>query len=345
VEFCGGGRECGDVEYLTGMGARGTVDGKTYYLGNDKLLEHIRVSWEERRGQFEALSNEGKTVLFLFDRERVLALFALADTLKEGSIEAVAGLKRLNIAPHMLTGDNRAVAGYIAEQAGIGAEFVNAEVLPADKLAAIKEQKAAPRHGGKGCVAMIGDGINDSPALKEADVGIAMGNGTDVAIESADIVLVSGDLRAAVRAFALSKKAMRIIKQNLFWAFFYNCIGIPLAAGALAFAGVTLNPMIASAAMSLSSLCVVGNALRLTGFLRNQLKGEDSMTKTLKVKGMMCAHCVKHVGDALKAVEGVSGAEVDLKKKQAVVTLAKDVSDEALISAVTEAGYEVESIK
>lgn len=344
VEFCGGGRECGDVEYLTGMGARGTVDGKAYYLGNDRLLEHMHVPWEERRGQFEALSGEGKTVLFLFDGERVLALFALADTLKEGSIEAVAGLKKLNIAPHMLTGDNRAVAGYIAEQAGIGAEFVNAEVLPSDKLAAIKEQKAVLR-GGRGCVAMIGDGINDSPALKEADVGIAMGNGTDVAIESADIVLVSGDLRAAVRAFALSKKAMRIIKQNLFWAFFYNCIGIPLAAGVLAFTGVTLNPMIASAAMSLSSLCVVGNALRLTGFLRNQLKGENSMTKTLKVKGMMCAHCVKHVGDALKAVEGVSGAEVDLKKKQAVVTLAKGVSDEALISAVTEAGYEVESIK
>lgn len=347
VSFCKSGGEAQEVEYLTGMGARGSVDGKTYYLGNEKLMRHAGADVSAQSDIYKKLSAEGKTVLFLADGTRAIALFALADTLKEGSVEAVRALREMGVSAHMLTGDNAAVAGYIAQQAGIESSSVCAEVLPEGKLSVVRAKKE--EMNGRGCVAMIGDGINDSPALKEADVGIAMGNGTDVAIESADIVLVSGDLRAAARAFALSKQAMRIIKQNLFWAFFYNCIGIPLAAGALAFAGVTLNPMIASAAMSLSSLCVVGNALRLTGFMRKsnkkEVKGENGMNKKILIKGMMCNHCVKHVSDALNAVSGVESVEVSLKKKCAVVALNAAVEDNALAAAIKDAGYEVVGIE
>lgn len=333
--YCGGGAEAESVKYLVGLGAQGEVNGKTYYLGNEKLMREksLAIAGET----YGRLSEEGKTVLFLADEKRVLALFALADTLKEGSKEAVVRLQKLGLEAYMLTGDNKAVARHIAAEAGIPENRVYAEVLPEDKLRVVKE------HGRN--VAMVGDGINDSPALKEADVGIAMGNGTDVAIESADVVLVSGDLRAAPRAFRLARKAMRVIKQNLFWAFFYNCVGIPLAAGAFAWAGVSLNPMIAAACMSLSSLFVVGNALRLTYFMRKEKKEDNGMKKVLKVEGMMCMHCVKHVTDALSAMEGVAGVEVNLKKKRAVVTLNGEVSNDALVAAVKEAGYEVTGVE
>lgn len=345
--FCGAGENAEEVEYLTGLGARGKVNGIVYYLGNDRLLREKKIpfgNWEER---FNALSSEGKTVLFLMGEREIFALFALADTLKEGSKEAVAQMNAHGQTAYLLTGDNRACAVSIAEQAGIPPERVFAEVLPQDKLNTVisyKEKNATLSKGARKGVAMIGDGINDSPALKEADVGIAMGNGTDVAIESADIVLVGGNLSAAPKAFALSKRTMRIIKENLFWAFFYNCIGIPLAAGCFAFAGVTLNPMIASAAMSLSSLFVVGNALRLTRFGKQKIKGEIGMKKTLTVEDMMCAHCVAHVKKALESVDGVTEADVNLKKKRAVVTLSKEVEDGALKSAVEQAGYTVREI-
>ena len=355
VEFCGAGGEAEHVEYVIGQGARGEVDGKVYFLGNDRMMKAQGLFSETAQEKFSALSAEGKTVLFLADETRILALFALADTLKAGSREAIASLHGMGMSAYMLTGDNAACAKYIAESAGIPADMVYAEVLPEDKLTYVRQQKercaALPRKA-KNAVAMIGDGINDSPALKEADVGIAMGNGTDVAIESADIVLMGGDLAAAPRAFALARRTMRIIKQNLFWAFFYNCICIPLAAGCFAWADVTLNPMIAAAAMSCSSLFVVLNALRLTQFMRkkkNTAKADDQgdigMKKTLTVEGMMCMHCVQHVTDALSAVDGVEKAEVNLKKKRAVVTLGADVSDDALRAAVKEAGYEVTDIR
>ena len=356
VEYCGAGGEAQGVEYVVGQGARGEVDGKTYFLGNDRMMAERGLFTDARKAQFGRLSAEGKTVLFLADEEKILATFALADTLKAGSKEAVAALRELGMTAYMLTGDNAACARYIAECAGIPADMVYAEVLPEDKLTYVKEHKAqsAQLHGkARKGVAMIGDGINDSPALKEADVGIAMGNGTDVAIESADIVLMGGDLAAAPRAFALARRTMRIIKENLFWAFFYNVICIPLAAGCFAWAGVTLNPMIAAAAMSLSSLFVVLNALRLTRFLRKKKEitaetaeqGDIAMKKTLTIEGMMCMHCVKHVTDALNAVEGVEKTDVNLKKKRAVVTLNAEVADDALKAAVKEAGYEVTEIK
>ncbi len=380
VDFCGEGYEAEDVAYLVRQGAVGKVGGKTYFLGNEDLMQAKGVKFADRLEAFERLTSEGKTVLFLADEKSVLAVFALADTLKEGSRAAVEELVSLGCKPVMLTGDNAAVAKHIAAEAGFPPydSCVCPELLPEEKLRYVKrareeneraksEKRAAKR--ANRYVAMVGDGINDAPALKEADVGIAMGNGTDVAIESADAVLVGGDLRTLPNAVKLSKKTMRIIKQNLFWAFFYNCVGIPLAAGALAWAHVALDPMIASAAMSLSSLFVVTNALRLTRFMRkkkrsktadvppmseipcplpaenqttenekNIKKGDMGMEITLKIEGMMCAHCVKHVTDALKGVEGVTDAKVDLESKTAVIK--GTATKEALVQAVADAGYE-----
>lgn len=348
ASYCGeGGLATEEEEYLTGMGVRGVVNGREYFLGNDKLMKQIGAAVDEEEAL--RLSRQGKTVLFLADREKSLALFAFADTLKSESKEAVKELNALCDKVAMLTGDNRACAEFIAEEAGISKDCVYAQVLPEDKLkivrTEIEENKKLPERARR-AVMMIGDGINDAPALKEADVGFAMGNGTDVAIESADAVLVSGDLRAAGRALRLARKTMRIIKENLFWAFFYNCAAIPVAAGCLARLGFSFNPMIAAACMSLSSLFVVGNALRLVGFEKGKNKfEEDRMKRTLKIDGMMCGHCEKHVKDALEAIEGVAFAEVNHKKKCAVVTLEKEIDDELLRIAVKNAGYEVKEMK
>ena len=339
-----------NYEYETGKGALAEVNGKKYRLGNRKLLTEAenKLAFEEEK----RLSKQGKTAVFLAGESGVIAVFAVADALKETSKEAIAALKKEKIRVAMVTGDNERVAHAIAESVGISDVF--AEALPKDKAEAVKRVQSAG-----GYVAMVGDGINDSPALKQADVGIAVGTGTDVAIDSADVVLVSGDIRSAADAVQLSRKTVKNIKENLFWAFFYNVVAIPVAAGVFAFAGLSLNPMIAAACMSLSSLFVVGNALRLTRFKSGFQSGnaaeksvnenknyevKGNMKKVLHIEGMMCAHCVKHVTDALNAVDGVSVIEVNLKKKTAEIALEKDVKNEELTAAIKNAGYEVKKI-
>ncbi len=323
--------------YEMGKGARVTYEGKEYLLGNRRLLGNIE---EKKSYQAEKrYSQQGKTVVFLADEDKLLALFALADTLKEESKSAVAKLKARRIRVGMLTGDNERVAKAIAEEVGIDDYY--AEALPEDKKRAVERVRSVG-----GFVAMVGDGINDSPALKAADIGVAMGNGTDIAMEAADVVLSRGDLRLVDSMVALSGKTVRIIRQNLFWAFFYNCVAIPVAAGAFAFAGLSLNPMLGAACMCLSSLFVVSNALRLTRFekKKKEIVTEDGMKRILTIEGMMCQHCVMHVTKALQGISGVVSVEVNLKKKTATVELASELSNDVLTAAVIDAGYEVKKI-
>ncbi len=329
-----------NFSYLPGKGAAADCGGALCRIGNRRLLEEAGVDLSAAEGDAARLADEGKTVLYFSSGDKVAALFAVADTIKAGSAEAVAGLKERGITPVMLTGDSRHAAQAIARQAGI--DTVIAEVLPEDKLRAVTDSKKTA------VTAMVGDGINDSPALKEADVGVAMGNGTDVAIDSADVVLVGGDLRALDAAVDLSKATVRNIHQNLFWAFIYNVLCIPIAAGALYAVGVVLSPMIGALAMSVSSVFVVTNALRLMRFRpkidieAQKGKGDTGMKKTLMIEGMSCAHCSARVENALNAIEGVQ-AKVELKKKRAIVET--DVADDVLIKAVEDAGYKVTAVK
>lgn len=329
-----------NFRYVSGKGALAECGGDTCMIGNRRLLEENGIPCSAAASDAAALAGEGKTLLYLAKGNQLLALFGVADTIKESSAEAVRGIKELGIEPVMLTGDGEAAAKAVARQVGI--ERVYAEVLPEDKLSAVLENK---KHG---VTAMVGDGINDSPALKEADVGIAMGDGTDVAIDSADVVLVGGDLRAVGAAVELSKATMRNIKENLFWAFFYNVLCIPIAAGVLFAVGFVMEPMYGALAMSLSSVCVVGNALRLMRFKPKFMKtataekGEENMKKILKIEGMSCSHCSARVEQALNAIDGVQ-ASVDLKKKRA--TVETDVADDVLVKAVEDAGYKVVKIE
>lgn len=357
-----------NFEALFGRGVRCTYRKDTYYAGNMRLLEEEGFDLSSVQEKFAALSDEGKTVL-LFARKKatasvrqILGMIAVADVEKPSSMEAIRQFEKLGIDVVMLTGDNEKTAAAIGKRLHIS--HVIAQVLPHQKEEKIRELM---EQGHK--VAMIGDGINDAPALARADVGIAIGAGTDVAIESADAVLIKNDLMDAVNAVRLSKSVIRNIRENLFWAFFYNSIGIPLAAGLLypAF-GLKLNPMFGAAAMSLSSVCVVCNALRLRLFkplriLQNapaktkieayennktktiiSEKGEQTMKElTLTIEGMMCAHCQKHATDALNALEGVT-AEVNLEEKKAYVKADREIADEVFKKAIADAGYEVTKI-
>ena len=362
-----------DFNALFGKGIEGTMSGTHYYAGNEKMMEEKGISLStEQKNQIQALAKQGRTPLLFADEKQFLGIVAVADVVKPTSKEAVQKFRDYGIHVIMLTGDNEVTAQAIKEQVGI--DEVIAGVLPTQKEEKISALKQA---GHK--VAMIGDGVNDAPALASADVGIAIGAGTDVAIESADIVLMKNDLLDAVGAVKLSKAVIRNIKENLFWAFFYNSIGIPLAAGVLyPLFQIKLNPMFGAAAMSLSSVCVVSNALRLRwvklhdakktqsephqdvaastiadinqhNALDNNIKstnndkGESIMTTTISIEGMMCAHCQAHVEKALKEVAGVTEVTVSLENKNAVVT--GDASVEALKQAVVDAGYEVTDVK
>lgn len=325
---------------VPGGGVQAQLDGAAIYAGNERFMSLVGVNTGALRCAAEQLAQQGKTPLFFAEEERLLGVVAVADTVKTDSAAAIERLQALGRDIVLLTGDNERTAQAVAAQ--IGVDHVLSQVLPQDKAQCVSKLQGEGK-----LVAMVGDGINDAPALAKADVGLAIGAGTDIAIESADIVLMKSTLRDVVTAVELSGAVLRNIQQNLFWAFFYNAIGIPVAAGILypAF-GITLNPMIAAAAMSLSSVCVVSNALRLRRYHTtkyNTHKEETTMTKTMKIEGMMCTHCSGRVESVLNAIEDVS-AKVDLEKKCAVVTLSAEVSDEALRKAVTDAGYEVVSI-
>lgn len=355
---------CGVSDFTTvsGGGVQAVLDGKTLYAGNDRYMDLIGAGVSVLRSAAEALAAQGKTPLYFAEEHRLLGVVAVADVVKPDSAAAIAALRRGGCEVVLLTGDNQRTAEAIARQVGV--DRVIAQVLPQDKARCIQELQKEGR-----LVAMVGDGVNDAPALVTADVGLAIGAGTDVAIESADVVLMRSSLMDIVDAAALSRAALRNIRQNLFWAFFYNAIGIPVAAGVLypAFQ-ITLNPMIAAAAMSLSSVCVVSNALRLRGWKGSRpdapapadksaaltdapnvitaapaaQQEESAMKKTLTIEGMMCAHCAAHVEKALNALPGVT-AQVDLAGKTAVVT--GSAGDEALKQAVADAGYQVTDIR
>lgn len=346
-----------DFAAVAGGGVQAVQDGKTLYAGNDRYMGSIGADTAALRAAAEMLAAAGKTPLYFAEDRQLLGVIAVADVVKPDSAAAIAALRRSGCEVVLLTGDNQRTAEAIARQVGV--DRVIAQVLPQDKARCIEDLQQAGR-----LVAMVGDGVNDAPALVTADVGLAIGAGTDVAIESADVVLMRSSLMDIVDAAALSRATLRNIRQNLFWAFFYNSIGIPVAAGVLYPAlGITLNPMIAAAAMSLSSVCVVSNALRLRGWkgsapvrrgetpantqsepaapAAQHNEEEPTMKKTLSIEGMMCAHCAAHVEKALNALPGVTAA-VDLAGSSAVVT--GDVSDEALKKAVADAGYTVTDI-
>lgn len=353
----------GSFRALPGWGVEGTVDGALAAGGSGALFAERRLLTEPLRLAGERMAEEGKTPLYFAADGRMLGMIAVADVVKQDSAQAIGELRNMGIQVVMLTGDNRRTARAIGRQVGLDA--VVADVLPGDKESVIRQLSASGR------VAMVGDGINDAPALTRADVGIAIGAGADVALEAAEVVLMKSRLTDVPAAIRLSRQVLKNIHENLFWAFFYNCIGIPLAAGILVpFLGISLNPMFAAAAMSLSSFCVVTNALRLnlftinsdrhdrkkemvpmpefiTGFKeiedhhKEENKMAETMVKTLNIEGMMCAHCQAHVKKALEGVAGVTQVEVSLEDKTATVSLMPGTEEQALVDAVTEAGYKV----
>lgn len=330
---------------ISGRGVKASLEGNNYFAGNIAFMQENKINVQNIHKEVEKFLEEGKTVLYFADESKILGAICVADTIKKTSFEAIQNLRKENIEVIMLTGDNRVVADTIGQKLGL--DKVISEVLPQDK----EREVARLQEQGKK-VAFVGDGINDSPALVKADVGLAIGSGTDIAIDSADVVLMKNSLLDVVTAFQLSKAVMRNIKINLFWAFFYNCIGIPIAAGVFYLtSGLTLNPMIGAAAMSLSSVCVVTNALTLRKFKpvgvgldqskNKPNKEEKTMTKTIFIEGMQCNHCKMSVEKALSMLDGVTKVEVSLEEKKAVIEATKEIEDGKINAAIEEAGFTV----
>ncbi len=348
IELC----ETTEFEVLSGNGLKAKLDGALVAGGNVRFIKRAADMNPGVSKRIDELSAQGKTPVLLAKDNKLIGIIAVADTIKDDTPQAISELKKMGIHVVMLTGDNEITARAIADQAGV--DEVVAGVLPDGKEAVIRKLME------KGKVAMVGDGINDAPALTRADVGIAIGAGTDIAIDAADVVLMKSSIRDVAAAIRISRATLRNIHENLFWAFFYNVIGIPLAAGCYVAAfGWTLNPMFGAAAMGLSSFCVVTNALRLNLLkvydskkdkaIKNQVTENHLITKEkkemkIKVNGMMCAHCEAHVKKALEAIEGIDSAVASHEENMVTITNSKDV-DEALIkAAVTEAGYEYAGI-
>lgn len=337
---------------VIGNGLLGKIQDKIYYAGNARYIsEKINVD-EKSLSLSKELAAQGKTPVFVSDENMLLGIIAIADVIKDESAYAIKELEDMGINVVMITGDNKKTARAIGKIAGV--DNVIAGVLPQGKERVISDLSQ------KGNTLMVGDGINDAPALTKADIGVAIGAGTDIAIDAADIVLMKSNLKDVPAAINLSKKVLQNIHENLFWAFIYNIIGIPLAAGVwYPMFGITLNPMFGAAAMSLSSFCVVTNALRLNLKdiykikktnkskinLTEEIKMDNSLKKEMEIEGMMCGHCEATVKNALEAVDGVEAAEVSHEKNRAVVTLNKEVSDDILTKAVEDKDYKVKSVK
>ena len=348
-----------DFKQIPGQGIVGKIENELCLAGNRRLMAANGINGGALLQMGEQLAVDGKTPLFFARGGQLIGVIAVADVVKPTSKQAVQELSAMGIEVVMLTGDNAKTAEAIRRQVGV--DRVVAEVFPQDKE---KEIRRLQDSGKK--VAMVGDGINDAPALARADVGIAIGAGTDVAIESADIVLMKSDLLDVSTAIQLSKAVIRNIKQNLFWAFIYNIIGIPVAAGLfyLPF-DLKLNPMIGAFAMSFSSVFVVSNALRLRWFkakhtshakpdadrvyeqttIINESKGAIQMEKVLNIEGMVCMNCVKHVDKALREIQGIKDVAVHLESKSAQVQMSQDVPDDVLKTAIEDAGYQLVSIQ
>ncbi len=336
-----------DFSSVPGNGLTAKMDGTNLFGGNLNYIEKIAPNSIDKNilEQAEKLSEEGKTPLFFAENEKFLGIIAVSDVIKDDSAKAISELKNMGIKVVLLTGDNEKTANAIGKKAGV--DQVIAGVLPDGKEKIVKEFKKARK------TCMVGDGINDAPALTIADTGMAVGAGTDVALDAANVVLVKSSLLDVPVAIRLSRKTLKNIHENLFWAFFYNIILIPIAAGVYYHAfGLSMNPMFGAAAMSLSSFCVVTNALRLNLInirnakydrkIKNSVQnkiGANVSEKTLKVEGMMCSHCEKHVKEALEKLDGVQEATADHEKKQVVVKLTKDIPDSEFEKAITEAGY------